>query len=82
MNLPMDLTFGVDPEKPTIPGCYVVWMLGAYFPVTLCWNGVDGYWRRGALRVQVEWWAGPLPRREDIVAAVGEDLKLKKKGRW
>lgn len=46
---------------PPEPGCYVVWLVGARFPIVLVWNGVDGKWRRGMTRVQVEFWMGPLP---------------------
>lgn len=47
--------------NPQEPACYVVWMLGAKHPVVLYWSGLERFWRRGATRVQVLWWLGPLP---------------------
>lgn len=61
MNLELEIQR--MPELPKEPGVYVVWLLGARFPVTLGWSRLSTRWLRGCVAVQVEAWAGPLPDR-------------------
>lgn len=61
MNINLEVT--KSPALPHEPGAYVVWLSGARFPVVLCWALMSTYWVRGATRVAVDAWAGPLPDR-------------------
>lgn len=47
--------------SPTIPGYYVVWLIGQIYPITLSWGRWSNGWRRGAMAVNARAWAGPLP---------------------
>ena len=46
---------------PPEPGYYVVWLLGQVGPTVLWWGAHSDCWRRGAMRVQVTHYLGPLP---------------------
>lgn len=48
--------------NPKEPGVYVVWLLGSRFPITLAWSGLERCWRRGSIKVQAQFWMGPLPK--------------------
>lgn len=61
MGLPVTLAWMPARVTPTEPGSYVVRLRGARFPMCMGWVNEAQGWRRGAMRVQVDAWLGPLP---------------------
>lgn len=52
-----------SPATPHEPGAYLAWLSGSRHPTVLCWSPLSPHWLRGATRVAVDAWAGPLPKR-------------------